>query len=99
MPWAATLIPFITKGNQPEWGQLTDHFNNIVSLSVRSLFSDWLSQELDVCTFSDYASWRTTGAKDIMQTWKMAQSIKTSGQKCTRTKRCAVTFMGLCLPS
>lgn len=69
------------------------------SVDHQSFFSDWLAEEIDECTFADYASWRTTGAKDLLQTWKLAQKIKKSGQKCSRTKRCAVTVMGLCLPS
>ncbi|XP_057369065.1 uncharacterized protein LOC130690107 [Daphnia carinata] len=65
----------------------------------KSLFEEEISEELDTCTFEDFASWRSTGPADVKQTWNFAQAMKRSGEVCVTTNKCARTFMGICIPS
>ncbi|KAK4009741.1 uncharacterized protein LOC123471529 [Daphnia magna] len=65
----------------------------------KSLFEEEISEELETCTFEDFASWRSTGAADVKQTWNFAQAMKRSGEICITTNKCARTFMGICIPS
>lgn len=63
------------------------------------MFEEEISEELEVCTFEDFASWRSTGPADVLQTWNFAQAMKRSGEICVRTNKCARMFFGLCVPS
>lgn len=63
-----------------------------------SLFEEELTNDLDICSFEDYATWRTTSVLDMRQTWKFAQTIRQSGQICIKPK-CQRTFLGVCIPS
>lgn len=67
--------------------------------TTNSLFEEQISEELDTCTFVDFASWRSTGPADVKQTWNFAQAMKKSGEVCVTTNKCARTFMGICIPS
>lgn len=64
-----------------------------------SLYEEQISEELEVCTFENFGSWRATGAADVLQTWNFAQAMKRSGEICVQTNKCARMFMGFCIPS
>ena len=63
-----------------------------------SLYEEEISDELEVCTFEDFGSWRSTDPTDVRQTWKFAQTMKRSGEICVKTNKCSRTLMGLCIP-
>lgn len=67
-------------------------------IQSKSLFEEELTNDLDICSFEDYATWRTTSVLDMRQTWKFAQTIRQSGQICIKPK-CQRTFLGVCIPS
>lgn len=60
---------------------------DFICLHLVSLYEEEIGEELEVCTFEDFASWRATGAADVRQTWNFAQAMKKSGEICVKSNK------------